>query len=174
MMDHAHFDPLRFGFESDEGRQLRLEGAERTEQLGAELAERLQPGDFLGLIGNLGSGKTTLVRGLVGDLDARERVSSPTYTLINVYRTDPPVAHVDLYRLESEDDLASTGYWDYTGNADGIVCVEWLDRVPEAWPGTGLVVELEYADEARNVTLWGRGRFESMIDAIVDTMEETP
>lgn len=156
MLEEVDFSPSRFGFDEREGRSFELSDAEATRRMAADLAEELGPGDFVGLVGQLGAGKTTWVGGLVEGLGGGERVTSPTYTLVNVYETDPPVYHVDLYRLESTDDLASTGYWDYLESGRGIVCVEWLDRVPAAWPGEGRIIELAYAEEGRRGTIWYR------------------
>ncbi len=116
-----------------------LADAAATERAGAALAALVTPGTFIGLSGDLGAGKTTLIRGLVGALGlARgEEVSSPTYTLIQLYAVDAPcspVAHIDLYRLEDADDLESTGYWDVVEEA-GLLLVEWIERIPAAWPG---------------------------------------
>jgi len=107
-----------------------------TERAGALLAEHCRPGDFVALEGDLGAGKTCLVRGLVdrlGLIDA-ERVTSPTFALIHRYRVRGPlkeVAHIDLYRLQGVDELESTGYWDVVAEA-GLTVVEWIDRIPAA------------------------------------------
>ena len=88
----------------------------------------------MGLVGQLGAGKTTLVQGLVETLAPETTATSPTYTLLHEYQTEPPIIHIDLYRLETYDELESIGYWDYVESGAGVSCVEWVDKVPEAWP----------------------------------------
>lgn len=132
-----------------------LPDEEATRQLGARLAELFSGEGFIGLVGPLGAGKTTLVKGFVSARDAEDVVArSPTYTLLNVYRTTPPIVHVDLYRLEGIDGLESTGYWDYIRMDRRNVLVEWFDRVTASWPGSGLIVELAHRQSGRWATLW--------------------
>lgn len=133
--------------------QVNLGSAEQTRALGAAIAKTIKPPCFIGLVGDLGAGKTTLVQGVVGELGEVARATSPTYTLLNEYRTEPPVVHVDLYRLETVDDLESVGYWDYVLGHSGFICVEWLDRIPGAWPDEGLVIGLEFGD-GRAANIW--------------------
>lgn len=145
------FDPSLFGL----GEPLfsrALPDVDATRDLGALAAAALVSGGFLGLIGELGAGKTTLVQGLVGALGGT--ASSPTYTLLNEYELTPRVYHFDLYRLEDVDDLESVAYWDYVTDPRAISIVEWLDRVPEAWPNGGSVLELQHEAGTRRATLW--------------------
>lgn len=131
-----------------------------TERLGAALAGIIQPGDFLGLEGDLGAGKTCLTRGLLGGLMPAVRVTSPTYTLLNEYPGPPEIPviiHADLYRLHDEDDLESTGYWDAVADAD-LLIVEWIDHVPAAWPDAGWSVRLEHLGEKRRAHVSWRGQ----------------
>lgn len=102
--------------------------AEETIALGASLAKLLLNGDVLALWGELGSGKTCLVKGICKGLGTKEEVTSPTFTLINEYSNHCPVYHFDFYRLDSEDDIYGLGYEEYFyGN--GICLIEWADRV---------------------------------------------
>lgn len=128
-----------------------------TRRLGAALARQLVRGDLLALIGDLGAGKTTLVTGMVAALGRPDAASSPTYTLINLYDTEPPMLHADLWRLEHLDELETTGYWDYVDAGRWLMCVEWLNRVPGAWPGEGVVLSLERDGAGRRATLWAFG-----------------
>ena len=131
-----------------------------TRRLGAQVANLVRSGGFIGLIGNLGAGKTTLTQGLVAELGGPEKASSPTYTLLNEYPTSPPVHHFDLYRLSDVDELEGIGYWDYVEDPSAIVVVEWLDRVPGAWPGEGIVIELIHRDGHRAARVWATSRWE--------------
>ena len=137
-------------------RSLDLPDEAATRALGDWIGNALQAGDFVGLIGDLGAGKTTLMQGLVAavDCDGEWEATSPTYSLIQVYETAPPIAHVDLYRLEGWTELESIGYWDYVEDRRHVACVEWLDRIVDAWPGRGLIVELDRTPRGRGVILW--------------------
>jgi tRNA threonylcarbamoyladenosine biosynthesis protein TsaE len=102
-----------------------------TSRAGAALARCLRPGDLLGLIGDLGAGKTLLVQGLARGLAVPPdvRVTSPTFTLINEYHGGAmPLYHVDLYRIEREAELDELGLDEICRRGDGVVCVEWCDR----------------------------------------------
>lgn len=127
-----------------------------TRALGAWIAARVKEGDFIGLIGTLGAGKTTLVQGLIASLKGGEEAvaHSPTYTLINHYETTPPVAHMDLYRLQNFDDLEGIGYWDVLDGGQSVACVEWFSSIPDSWPEHGLVLQLAAQEKGREVTCW--------------------
>jgi tRNA threonylcarbamoyl adenosine modification protein YjeE len=166
-MDAPQFDPRAFDLSDEPSLVLDLSDEDHTRQLGRTLAETLDEGTFLGLIGNLGAGKTTLVQSMVSALAASvgssAEATSPTYTLLNEYETDPPVIHVDLYRLETYDDLESIGYWDYAESDWAITCVEWLDRIPEAWPRRGLILEMQRVDSRRIAKLWASDAYTSTV-----------
>lgn len=174
MLESVEFEPGEYGFGETEPVSIELPDPSATIQFGEQLGEHLGAGDVLGLVGPLGSGKTTLVGGLVARLGSSQPARSPTYTLVNCYDTDPPVVHADLYRLESVDDLETTGYWDYVRRGDSILCVEWLDRVPAAWPGEGIVVELAHRTTGRGARIWADGSFEGAAAAIADHVGGSP
>jgi tRNA threonylcarbamoyladenosine biosynthesis protein TsaE len=124
-----------------------------TEQLGATLAERLRPGDVVGLTGELGSGKTTLARAILraaaGDPDLI--VPSPTFTLVEVYETARGTYwHFDLYRLETPQQVYELGWEEAL--AEGIVLVEWPQRLGELLP-KHLSVTLETDGDGRRALL---------------------
>lgn len=137
--------------------QIRELASDRdTTALGADLAPRLRRGDVVALHGDLGAGKTTLVRGLIQALLGRdEEVPSPTYTLVQMYEgPDCPVWHFDLYRLERAEDVFELG-WDETG--DGISLIEWPERAGGHLPAHRLDVYLEISGDGRRVRLEPRG-----------------
>ncbi len=131
---------------------------EETHRLGVRLGALLQPGDFVGLVGDLGAGKTHLVRGVaVGAGVSRSEVASPTFAIVYPYRGRLPLYHADLYRLADYDELYATGFLDLVGG-DGAVLVEWLDRIPEAVPREYLRVTLQDTGEVSRqllVEAWG-------------------
>ena len=108
--------------------------AAETRALGEKLAERLQPGDVLLLEGDLGAGKSELTRGIAKGLGVTETVTSPSFTILNVYESGRfPLYHFDWYRLESSEELYELGMDEYLGG-DGAAVVEWPGRCPDAVP----------------------------------------
>ena len=112
-------------------------GPEETEALGARLARALEPGAVVAFTGDLGAGKTAFVRGLARGLGIRDRVTSPTFTVVNEYEGGRlPLFHFDLYRLGSADELFDIGWEDYLARG-GVCAVEWSERMEELLePGT--------------------------------------
>jgi len=109
--------------------------AEATESLGGQWAQEVGPGWVIALTGDLGAGKTQLVRGLARGLGSPARVHSPTFNLLNIYRGGRlPVYHVDLYRLPTEGELWEAGLDAYLVT-DGVTVIEWAERLGrEGWP----------------------------------------
>jgi len=119
-----------------------------TAAIGEALAGCLRNGDVVLLHGDLGAGKTTLAKGIASALGVEDVVSSPSFSLVNEYDTGLATAvtrlyHIDLYRLRSEDDLASIGFDDFMAPTDGITLVEWPERASTALPERFLLVEIE-------------------------------
>lgn len=129
---------------------------------GGWLAARLGPERpvlTVGLVGELGAGKTTLTRALVGALPGGDPrwVTSPTYAIVQPYSTQPPVRHADLYRLEGEDELDAIGYAEMMAEP-GINLVEWIGRVPGAAPAEWLELRLvATADDVRDIRVRAHG-----------------
>ena len=104
-----------------------------TESCASALAALIQPGDAIGLVGDLAAGKTAFVQAFARALDVPSAVpvTSPTFTLVNEYRGGRfPIYHADLYRLEREEQLYDVGIEDLIRRADGVTLVEWSDRLP--------------------------------------------
>lgn len=121
-------------------------------ELGRKLAALLRPGDVVTLSGPLSAGKTTLARGVLAALGHDGEVPSPSFALVQPYETvDPPVWHVDLYRIESLSDLGELGLEEI--RQDGVLVVEWPEHAgPDAWP-EALALSLEVAEDgARALT----------------------
>jgi tRNA threonylcarbamoyladenosine biosynthesis protein TsaE len=125
----------------DRPARVETDSAEATVELGRSVGAMLRPGDVVGLFGELGSGKTTFIKGCalgLGVADAR-LVTSPTFTLLNVYEGRCPVYHFDLYRIGSAGELAETGHTDLFGG-DGVCLVEWAERAGTLLPDDSLRV----------------------------------
>lgn len=114
---------------------------EKTFSFGRQLGQLLKEGSILCLIGDLGAGKTLLVQGIAQGLGLNEEITSPTFTVMNVYEGTIPVYHFDLYRLESPEQLLDIGFDEYT-NAGGIAIIEWPDKFPDYMPDGYLRLEL--------------------------------
>ena len=105
---------------------------EETEQIGAQLSRDLPSGSIVAFTGDLGAGKTAFVRGMARGLGIEERVTSPTFTIVNEYDGGiRALFHFDLYRLSDSDELFDIGWEDYLAR-DGICAVEWSERAVEA------------------------------------------
>jgi tRNA threonylcarbamoyladenosine biosynthesis protein TsaE len=124
---------------------------EETERIGLEIARSLPVPGVVLLRGSLGTGKTTLTRGIARGLGVSDPslVNSPSFTLINVYHGRCPIYHVDLYRLDGERDLYSIGLDDFLG-CEGVTIIEWSERLPSEFPNA-TVVEIEDRGEEQRV-----------------------
>lgn len=127
---------------------------EQTEALAKEMATLIKAKDFIALRGDLGAGKTAFVRGLVGAL-GYEYATSPTFSIVHEYETQPTVFHMDLYRLHDVADLFDLGYEDYT-ERNGVILMEWPERAESILPPNRLEISIRYGqegDDTRIITL---------------------
>jgi len=106
---------------------------EETSEIGRQLAAQLRAGDVLALAGDLGAGKTQFVKGMAMALGVEIEVTSPTFTLIHEYPGRLPLFHIDLYRLESEDEVLKIGIDDYL-DGEGVTVIEWADKFETLMP----------------------------------------
>jgi tRNA threonylcarbamoyladenosine biosynthesis protein TsaE len=136
------------------GLHLNLPGAAATRQLGHALAAGARAGMVLHLSGDLGAGKTTLVRGLLEGLGHTGRVKSPTYTLVEPYNVSSlNLYHFDFYRIKNSAEWLGSGFQDYF-NPDSLCLVEWPERVGPQLATPDLALRLEFAGhEARTASL---------------------
>jgi tRNA threonylcarbamoyladenosine biosynthesis protein TsaE len=128
---------------------------EETRQIGAELARSADNGLVVGLIGDLGAGKTQFVKGFSEALGVTDRVHSPTFTLVNEYRGARwPVHHLDLYRLETAEQIRGAGLEMYLPPRNGVAIIEWFDRLDTGWELPRLcVVKIRFvSEEEREIT----------------------
>ena len=144
---------------------------DETVSWGKILGGLLKAGDIVGLIGNLGAGKTYFVKGVADGLGIPEDqyVASPTFTLINEYRGSVTLYHFDLYRIQHEKEIEGLGYEEYLfGN--GLVIIEWAEKMLRYLPEERLLIEIERVnDKTRNFIFTGRGGWYS---EIVEHIEE--
>lgn len=149
--------------------QIRTSTVEETRTWGEILGKLLQPGDFVGLTGDLGAGKTSFTQGIAAGLGVEEPVTSPTYTLINEYEGRCPVYHFDAYRINSLQEMEDLGYTEYFFGS-GVTIVEWADMIESLLPGEHLWVEINKTDEheeGRLIHLAAKGsRYDKIIEEL--------
>jgi len=118
--------------------------AEETIRLGEKIARRLKPGDLVALSGELGAGKTTLVKGIAKGLGVKNYryVNSPSFVLVKEYKGKIPLFHFDIYRLNNLKDIEDIGYEDYLAR-DGVIVIEWSSKMGRILPERHLNVALK-------------------------------
>ena len=127
---------------SSHGWQFTSSSEAETEALAKHLADALEPGTVVALVGNLGAGKTRLVRAVAEALGVDPRaIASPTFVLVHEYAGRLPIFHFDIYRLRNPADFLDLGADEYL-NAEGVCFVEWADRVEELLPSDHLRIEI--------------------------------
>jgi len=146
-----------------------LRSPEETRALGRKLGALLRAGDFIGLTGELGTGKTLLVRGVAEGAGAPGSASSPTFALVNVYRGGAvSLQHLDLYRLSGPAELFALGFEDLLAEPAATLC-EWAERAGAALPADRLEIHLDWTGPyERRATLVAHGpRGRELLDALV-------
>lgn len=113
---------------------------EETEQIGFNIAQKLSGTEVIALFGGLGMGKTAFTRGLAKGLGVDDGVSSPTFALVNEYSGRYNIYHFDMYRVNTWDDLYSTGFFDYIDT--GILVIEWSENIEGALPDNAIRVKI--------------------------------
>ncbi len=140
-----------------------------TLTLGEKLGKLLEPGDFVALCGELGSGKTRFAQGVARGLgvDPDIRVTSPTYTILNEYHGKCPLYHFDLYRLAGDSDIFDLGFAEFF-YGKGVCLVEWAERLVDELPGECLMISFAHTDdETRRIVFDAHGkRYEEMIQCL--------
>lgn len=123
---------------------------QETESFGEEIATRLSPNGSLCLFGELGTGKTTLVKSVAFHLSGfdPDEVVSPTFTYLNIYEGRVPIYHFDLYRLEGIKDFLNRGFDEYF-DLEGICCIEWAERIAPILPPHALKVHIKHLEECK-------------------------
>lgn len=133
-------------------------GENETIKLGKYIGEKTKPSQLILLKGELGSGKTRLVKGMAKVLNLKDSVSSPTYNLVNEYRGDIDLYHFDLYRLDNEIDLINIGFEDYLYR-DGIVVIEWPELALDLINDDFLLLKFEFISEKeRKIKFEAKGK----------------
>lgn len=140
-----------------------------TIRLGKRIGGLLRPGDVVALAGELGAGKTQFIKGLAegAGVGKPTYISSPSFTLINEYPGRVPFYHVDLFRLERENEAEGLGLEDYY-QGEGITAIEWADKIPSLLPKELLLIHIAYTGKnTRSLEIIGKGRrFEELLSEL--------
>lgn len=127
------------------------QSVDQTIKYAQKFAKKLKGGEIIGLIGELGSGKTTFVKGLAQGLGIKEPITSPTFVMLKEYKipksNHPILVHVDAYRVENFDDIKSVGIDDYTGRNGAIVVIEWAEKIKKILPKDTLYINFKHKGE---------------------------
>jgi tRNA threonylcarbamoyladenosine biosynthesis protein TsaE len=154
---------------------LHSKSTEETERIGEALGRVLQPGDFIGLSGDLGAGKTVLARGIArgAGVPPEALVSSPTFAIVNEYRGGRlPLFHADLYRVKDAEELYEAGFYDLLDSNSALV-VEWIDRVSAAAPEDCLEIRITRAHERRRLEFVMRGKVGNHFGQVLRSAAQT-
>lgn len=117
---------------------------EETEQIAMNLASKLKGDEVIAFFGGLGMGKTAFTRGVCKGLGFNDGVQSPTFSLVNQYDAKYTVYHFDMYRINTYDDLYSTGFFDYIDT--GVLIIEWSENIENALPDEYIRIEISHGD----------------------------
>lgn len=129
--------------------------SKETKNVGGKIANLLKKGDVVGFTGELGSGKTTMIKGIVKALTGCE-ATSPSFVLINEYPGKIPVFHFDLYRLSSKIEMDTVGWEEYLEK--GIVLIEWADKVYDMLPEGTIFIDISIINGKRKIKIKGLKR----------------
>jgi tRNA threonylcarbamoyladenosine biosynthesis protein TsaE len=127
--------------------------APETLALGGQFSRILRPGDSVGLTGDLGSGKTLFTAGICAGLGFTDAVTSPTFTLLHLYPTIPPLYHFDCFRMKSAQEIASAGLDDFLSLKQGIIIVEWADVIREYFSDWSYEIDFTFDFESENLRI---------------------
>ena len=124
-----------------------LKSTKDTLSLGKRIAKGLEPGAVIALTGPLGAGKTTLAQAIARGLCVTERMASPTFTIVQEYRSGRlPLFHFDVYRVSDPDELFEIGFEEYL-HAGGVCLIEWADLIEDVMPENTVWIRMEYGEE---------------------------
>lgn len=128
--------------------KIKTNSPEETFNLAETFARYLKPGTLITLAGDLGAGKTLFAKGVAKGLGVTEHVTSPTFTIINEYQGRIPLYHMDVYRLEDEDEIYEMGFEEYFAS-QGVILIEWAERIKPVMPDhfIDVIIEKKWDDD---------------------------
>ncbi|MCS7250061.1 MAG: tRNA (adenosine(37)-N6)-threonylcarbamoyltransferase complex ATPase subunit type 1 TsaE [candidate division WOR-3 bacterium] len=126
--------------------KIKTYSEEETIEFGRQFAKRLKKGDVLAFYGELGSGKTTLIKGIVEGLSYKKPIKSPSFIIVAVYPSEIPIYHIDLYRLNNIKEIDNIGLLEYI-YGDGISLIEWAEKIEELLPKKRINIKISIISE---------------------------
>lgn len=145
--------------------EVKTSSVEETEMFAERFAKSVSGATVVAFFGGLGMGKTAFTRGLARGLDITADVTSPTFALVNEYRGRINLYHFDMYRVETWDDLYSTGFFDYLDMGAVLAC-EWSENIENALPDDCTIrvhIRRGESDNERIITVEGQGKYENFV-----------
>lgn len=135
---------------------FKTKSPKETEEVGKKLGSALKSGDVVAMFGGMGMGKTAFTTGVAKGMGLSCEVSSPTFSIVNVYGENSELCHFDMYRVSTWEDLDSTGFFDYMEQG-AVLCVEWSENIENALPETAVRICFEKGDaeNTRVITIDG-------------------
>jgi len=124
---------------------------DETRAIGRAFGKLLRQGDIIYIYGEIGAGKTVFVSGIAASMDIADYITSPTFTIVNIYEGSLFLCHFDAYRIESRAELLETGFYEYAGGNCAVV-VEWAEKIHGFCPAAGAEVRIEAAAGNENDT----------------------
>ncbi|MFA6255401.1 MAG: tRNA (adenosine(37)-N6)-threonylcarbamoyltransferase complex ATPase subunit type 1 TsaE [Patescibacteria group bacterium] len=143
-------------------KKILTKSEKQTHSLGKKLAKQLRGGEVLALTGQLGAGKTVLVKGIAAGLGIKKIITSPTFVLMKVYHLQPTtynlpptqLVHIDCYRTSSQQEIADIGAAEYFGRKDTITVIEWAEKIKKILPSQKIEIEIRLKRQnTREITI---------------------
>lgn len=141
---------------SDKALRFTANSPQETQALAQRMAARLKGGEVIAFTGGMGAGKTAFTRGLAIGIGAGDVASSPTFAIVNEYRGRLTLEHFDMYRIETWEDLYSTGFFDYL-DTDRVLAIEWSENIEGALPEGTIFVDIRPGDKEEQRVITVRG-----------------
>ena len=153
---------------------MKLIGENGTYKFGEIISKNINQGVVFALIGDLGSGKTTLAKSIIKNMIDIDDVPSPTFNIVNEYNKDNiTIYHFDLYRLEDEGELFGIGFDDYISNKKAIIIIEWADKFIDLLPKNYIKINFEKSLDCRYVDIVNIGeKYKDVVDKISSQVKE--
>lgn len=126
--------------------KLTSHSPQQTEAAGEVIGKRLKEGDVVALFGGMGMGKTAITRGICRGLGSSDAVSSPTFAIVNEYKGARRIYHFDMYRIQGEEDLESTGFYEYL-DGDSNLIIEWSENIVSEIPDDAVYILMEKGEK---------------------------
>jgi tRNA threonylcarbamoyladenosine biosynthesis protein TsaE len=123
---------------------------EETKKIGKEIGKLARPGDLLAFYGELGAGKTCFIQGISQQLEVKDYVTSPSFTIINEYQGKIPIYHFDLFRLNSAEEILELGYEEYF-YGEGLTVIEWAEKIEQLLPREHLKIDIKFKDRYERI-----------------------